>query len=210
MKVLVFDTETTGLPKEKNSSIYKTNEWPHILQLSYILYDTDKNQVLSLEDDIIKIDENIEIPLQSTAIHGITKEDTKNGINIKDALAKFQDCANISDLLVGHNVSFDKRMVLVEAIRNNIRLNLNETYCTMKNSVEICKIQAVNEKGETYLKYPKLEQLFWILFNRHIKNAHNAITDVLICLICFCKYELKKNILSDNRTIRAMYLANQR
>ena len=32
MKVLVFDTETSGLPTEKNASIYKTNVWPHIVQ----------------------------------------------------------------------------------------------------------------------------------------------------------------------------------
>ena len=38
MKVLVFDTETTGLPKGKNPSIYKTELWPHIIQLSYIVY----------------------------------------------------------------------------------------------------------------------------------------------------------------------------
>ena len=35
MKILVFDTETNGLP-EKNASIYDLNKWPHIIQLSYI------------------------------------------------------------------------------------------------------------------------------------------------------------------------------
>ena len=34
--ILVFDTETTGLPKGKNPSIYKTELWPHIIQLSYL------------------------------------------------------------------------------------------------------------------------------------------------------------------------------
>ena len=48
MKVLVFDTETTGLPQRdeygKSPSLYDTKKWPYIIQFSYILYDTDKNK----------------------------------------------------------------------------------------------------------------------------------------------------------------------
>jgi hypothetical protein len=39
MKVLVFDTETSGLPSERNSSILDTVKWPYILQLSFMVYD---------------------------------------------------------------------------------------------------------------------------------------------------------------------------
>jgi len=35
MKILVFDTETTGLP-ERSSSIKETDKWPYIIQISYI------------------------------------------------------------------------------------------------------------------------------------------------------------------------------
>ena len=41
MKVLVFDTETTGLPKERFASFKDTHLWPHIMQLSFMMYDTD-------------------------------------------------------------------------------------------------------------------------------------------------------------------------
>ena len=44
MKVLVFDTETTGLPTERNASITNMEAWPHIVQLSYILYDVDEKK----------------------------------------------------------------------------------------------------------------------------------------------------------------------
>ena len=50
MKVLVFDTETTGLPKD-NSNIYRTDMWPHVLQLSYLMYDTEKNKIITNQDD---------------------------------------------------------------------------------------------------------------------------------------------------------------
>ena len=72
MKVLVFDTETTGLPKKRNTSIYETDNWPYIVQLSYILYDTCNNYIIDMSDNIIKLDENICIPEESTKIHKIT------------------------------------------------------------------------------------------------------------------------------------------
>ena len=45
MRVLVFDTETTGLPTERNASIYHVDKWPYIIQLSYIIYCTGNPQV---------------------------------------------------------------------------------------------------------------------------------------------------------------------
>jgi DNA polymerase-3 subunit epsilon len=59
MKVLIFDTETSGLPTEKNPSIYATDKWPHILQLSYIVYDSETNNIVTVEDDYIKIDDDL-------------------------------------------------------------------------------------------------------------------------------------------------------
>ena len=40
MHVLIFDTETTGLP-EPDATIFQHNKWPHIIQLSYISYNTE-------------------------------------------------------------------------------------------------------------------------------------------------------------------------
>ena len=205
MKVLVFDTETTGLPKEKNASIYKTELWPHIIQLSYIVYCSDENNLLTVEDDYIKISDNVNIEEASQTIHQITREKlNKDGITINEALNKFNNWAEKCDLLVGHNVSFDKRMVIVEGIRNKIRMNIQDTYCTMKQSTEICKIEREFPDGTKYFKYPSLSELYKHLFNKIPKNTHNALIDILICMRCFCKIELNKDISRINRTIRVM------
>jgi DNA polymerase III epsilon subunit-like protein len=205
MKVLVFDTETTGLPKEKNASIYKTELWPHIIQLSYIVYCSDENNLLTVEDDYIKISDDVIIEEASQAIHQISREKlNKKGISIEKSLQKFNNWAEKCDLLVGHNVSFDKRMVMVEGIRNKIRMNIQDTYCTMKQSTEICKIEREFPDGTKYFKYPSLSELYEHLFNHTPKNTHNALIDILICMRCFCKIELKKDISRINRTIRFM------
>ena len=126
------------------------------------------------------------------------------GISIEQALEKFNKFSEMSDLLVGHNVSFDKRMVMVEGIRNKIRVNIHDTYCTMKNSVELCKIQRFWPNGDTYFKYPTLSELHNELFQKIPKNTHNALIDILICMRCFVKIELRKDICAINRTIRTM------
>ena len=80
MRILVFDTETTGFSPEKNE----------IVQLSYILYDLDKQTVLyatKLEDDIVNI--NGKIPKETSDVHGITKDMTLDKRPIKDHIDKF-------------------------------------------------------------------------------------------------------------------------
>ena len=37
MRVIVFDTETTGLPKTKVLTYGLLNLWPYIVQLSYLI-----------------------------------------------------------------------------------------------------------------------------------------------------------------------------
>ena len=57
MKILVFDTETTGL-QEKGASIYDKSRWPYIIQLSYILYDISNNSTF-IKNNYIKLDNSI-------------------------------------------------------------------------------------------------------------------------------------------------------
>jgi len=204
MKVLVFDTETSGLPVERNGSIYQSFNWPYIVQLSYMIYDSETNLLVGLENDYIDIPKDVIMDPESVKIHNITSEQLRNGINIVQALEKFNSHAEKVDLLVAHNVSFDKRMLMVEGIRNNIKVNITDTYCTMKNSINLCKIETTSRSGEKYFKYPRLSELYMKLFDIEPKNTHNALVDILICLRCFCKMELKLDVSEKNRTIRLM------
>ena len=88
MKILVFDTETTGLP-ERNVSIYDHHKWPHIIQLSYIFYDISNN-ISVIKDDYINIRQEIEITEGSYEKHRISREIlNEKGINIRVALQDF-------------------------------------------------------------------------------------------------------------------------
>ena len=109
MKVLVFDTETTGLP-QNNPSIYQTHLWPHVVQLSYMLYDTDKNKIIASDDYLIKIPKDVEISQESIDVHGITRRKVDNhGYKMNQILQIFQVCLDECDFIVAHNLQFDKK-----------------------------------------------------------------------------------------------------
>jgi len=198
MRVICFDTETTGLPESKYASIYDTHKWPYIIQLSFVVYDNSRDAaggIVEEYDEIIKVDESVNLTAKSIEIHGISREmSSERGIPVADALCAFKRALKSCDCCVGHNISFDKRILIVEAIRNKgfdpddnsyVQLPFKNEFCTMLNSVDICKIEKMWKDGKKYFKYPTLLELHNHLFHISPKNAHNSKVDVLICLRCY-------------------------
>ena len=211
MKVLVFDTETSGLPKERNPSIYDTDKWPHVMQVSYIIYNTETGEIDEKYDAYIKLNTWVIVDPVSEGIHGITREimETK-GIPIQEALVRVRDALGKVDICVGHNESFDKRFLIVEGIRNSIRKNFPADYCTMKNGKEVCKIDFTFSNGEKGFKFPKLMELYEHLFPGipAPQNLHNSFADTIITLKCYCKMAHDVNLSLDSREFRVLYREN--
>ena len=196
MKILIFDTETTGLP-ERNAAILSTHKWPYIVQLSYLIYDTDEHMVLDYIDRIIKLPPGISISKESEDIHKISDEISKSkGVDIKHELIEFNKQILNVDLIIAHNISFDKNIIMVECVRHKINYNFTKNnkripeYCTMKNSINLCKIVRHYKNGEQYYKFPKLMELHQHLFNSVPEGLHNSMIDVLACLRCYGKMKL--------------------
>tara|TARA_Y100000389_G_scaffold178212_1_gene191173 strand:- start:47 stop:697 length:651 start_codon:yes stop_codon:yes gene_type:complete len=211
MKVLVFDTETSNLPEKNTTNKYFpisfTTKWPHIMQLSAILYDTDKHRLLDQLDYVIKIGPNVVISNESLNIHGITRDRAEScGIDIKTALNLFKALMDKSDIIVGHNITFDKSMLSVEAFRNRMTIDFTpkSEYCTMKKSISTCKIEAVSKAGNTYYKFPKLIELYQFLFHETPHNLHNSFVDILICLRCYGKLNHNVDISDECRRVHLL------
>ena len=83
MKLLVFDTETNGLPKNINDSIFNSSSFPHMLQLSYILYETDNYTIIKSSNKYIK---NVTNNEDSFKINKISQTMIDNGNDIKSVL----------------------------------------------------------------------------------------------------------------------------
>lgn len=214
MKFLVFDTETTGLPKTKFISPSTLNLWPHIVQFSYIIYDSSLNDITESRDCIIKLPENILIPEDSSKIHGITNNIShQKGVNINNVLNDFFYHLKNVDKLIGHNIEFDINMIKIELLRiindkdsfyeknklykQNLHyiLNYKNIICTLKDSINYCNIQSIDKFGKPYLKYPKLIELHEKLFDKSPNNLHNSFNDILVTLRCFMKLKFDIDLL---------------
>ena len=210
MLTLVVDTETTGLPP-KNVTIYETLNWPHIIQMSWVIYDDTNDQIVEEKDYIIQLGSNIPISDKSIELHGITREiSIASGVQIDLVLFDFNVACQKCSRIVGHNLDFDIKMIKVESIRSRIH-NVwisNDKYCTMLNGTSICRIEMAwsgNPNVKTY-KYPKLIELHETLFpGEAVENAHNSKADVDMCLRCYVKMTKDYDLLLHNAAFRDTY-----
>lgn len=171
MKFLFFDTETMGLPKNYKASYTDTDNWPQIVQLSWLL--SEDQSLLKQSDNIVKV--TIPIPEESSRIHGITNEiAAAKGRPIVEILGEFLNDVTEADVLVGHNLSFDLAVLQSELVRAQMNPELNKKmFCTMKSAVDYCQLP-----GRYGFKWPRLEELYSICFKEKLENAHNALVDV--------------------------------
>ena len=216
MKFLVFDTETTGLPKTKFISPTTLKLWPHIVQFSYIIYDSSLNDITESRDCVIKLPEDILIPEDSSKIHGITNDIShQKGVNINNVLDDFFYHLKNVDKLIGHNIEFDINMLKIELLRTindkdilyeqnklckqNLHYlsNYKNITCTLKDSITYCNIQSIDKFGKPYLKYPKLIELHEKLFDKSPNNLHNSFNDILVTLRCFMKLKYDVDLLDN-------------
>ncbi len=116
--------------------------------------------------------------------HGITLERAnKEAVDIIDVLKEYKnDIEQYCSKLVSHNLDFDKHVIKSEFIRHDMIINDIGEYCTMKNTIDYCKITP-KVRGE--YKWPKLEQLYNKCFNEELQNAHNSYYDVENCAKCY-------------------------
>lgn len=183
---LFFDTETTGLPKRWNAPVTDLENWPRLVQLAWMMYDTN-GQLLECGDALV-IPEGFVIPPEASQVHGITTAIAREkGRPLQEVMEQFAEKIDQAYALVGHNISFDECIVGAEfeRLRMMTSLFLKPKYCTMKSSTDYCKLP-----GKKGFKSPRLAELHRILFGKDFDNAHNALADVEATARCF--WELRK------------------
>lgn len=220
MKLLVFDTETTGLIKTSINAD-TLNLLPIIVQFSYIIYDTEEQDITVSRDHIIKVPEGVIIPEESIQFHKITnKISAEKGVPLNDVLNEFFVHLKTVDTLIGHNIEFDINMIKIELLRyiNNSSVlgdhltlckqnlhyltNYQNVYCTLKSTIQFCNITSISKMGKPYLKFPKLVELHEKLFNTVPKNLHNSFNDILVTLRCFMKFKYEVDLLETCETFK--------
>jgi len=181
---LIFDTETTGLPRNWNAPITDTDNWPRCIQIAWQLHDAYGN-LIEHQDYLVK-PEGFNIPYDAERIHGISTElADEQGITLLEVLEKFNIALSKSKFIVGQNIGFDVNIMGCEFHRLGVESRLSQMpvldTCT-EITAELLKLPG--GRGGKF-KLPSLTELHQYLFGEPFSEAHNATADVEATTRCF-------------------------
>lgn len=181
---IIFDTETTGLPRDWNAPVTDSDNWPRMVQLAWQLHD-EFGGLISRSNFIVRPD-GFDIPFNASKIHGITTERAqREGVPLNEVLEAFDVDFKKSKYAVGHNVGFDINIVSAELHRDAREyedLQKMAVLDTKDLSVDYCALPG--GKGGKF-KWPTLTELHQKLFGEPFGDAHDAAYDVDATARCF-------------------------
>ncbi len=204
---LVFDTETTGLPKRWDAPISDTDNWPRCIQIAWQLHDAMGN-CIEHQDYLVK-PEGFNIPYDAEKIHGISTElADHDGITLEEVLEKFNIALSKTKFVVGQNVGFDVNIMGAEFYRLGLENDLQNLpvldTCT-ETTAELCKIPG--GRGGKF-KLPTLTELHEHLFGVAFGEAHNATADVEATTRCFLELIRKQIFTLEELDVQPDYFQN--
>jgi DNA polymerase III epsilon subunit-like protein len=192
MRALFFDTETTGLPKERNKPASAgPNNWPEPVSISWAL--TDGSKIVRAKSYIIQPN-GWEIPQDSIRIHGITQQMAiQDGVDLRHVLGEFIRDLLQADIVIAHNIEFDKNVIVAAALyhcRDDVALKWPKyEFCSCESSRTICKLPTYKPTFSGIYKAPKLTELYAHAFKNPPPDIllHTSLGDVLVLIAAFFK-----------------------
>lgn len=184
--VLIFDTETTGLPEFLNKNYHPPKNFDkydnsRIIEIGYRILSQENNELLVQFQSCINFEG---MDIKNSHIHGVSNEMALAGMSILDLLNEIEnDMKNYNvKRIVAHNIDFDMNILLSECYRYNkeglASLLLScETFCTMK-------------RGKIFMdfyKNPKLIELYNFVYRNNAPpfKEHSAMSDCIACEKCY-------------------------
>jgi DNA polymerase-3 subunit epsilon len=171
MRVMGLDVETTGLPEFGRDHPADGPGQPRVCSIAAGLYDEAPDKPLRLLDTLI-VPDGWNIGEDTRAIHGLTDERcAAEGRAIADVLAEVNAMMDEADMIVGHNVSFDLKLLRGELRRagHYDRYGEHPYFCTMW----------LTKKAFGLKKTPKLTEAVQLALGVDHPSAHRALTDMM-------------------------------
>lgn len=186
MKAVLFDTETSGLVRNRT---LKLDSQPEIIEFYACVCDLKKGRIIKEYDTLIKPAKPLldkPLPGDKKTITEITGIDNKMLEKSKPFSAHIKAIASIlsaAPVVIAHNASFDREMVEIELERCGIKdFKWPKLICTVEQTIHI--------KGFRL----SMSNLHQELFGEPFTGAHRAKADVAALLRC-CMELHKRDVL---------------
>ena len=178
-KVLILDTETTGLDENKDE----------VIEIGCILFHVSSRSVLSQVSFLFPVKTN-----EAEHINGISAEVTNIDQPWQDGLNFFLKLVDYSDLIVAHNVEFDRKW-----FGKGILPKLEKNW--------ICSLEDINWSFQKSLKTrPSVTDLA-LSFSIPVWNLHRALSDCFYISEVFKKCNNLEELLLKATEPRSLYKA---
>jgi DNA polymerase-3 subunit epsilon len=211
LTILLLDTETNGLPKNRFAPPSDYDAYPAILQLSWAIYTIEGSRLTSVKSrDIgVRLESGIPWDAGAAKIHGLTELEARQGTSANDALTELAAALRAVDVVVAHNMAFDKPVIRAAGYRTGLRqlwpTNIKEL-CTMKATKDLVQIPATAAQAKYAdlgpYKSPKLNELYAWLYGHvyDISGAtlHNAKSDTHCLAQCIAGLLRKGHLVASD------------
>lgn len=198
-KLTKNDSEKTILNENKNNLIFvldfetdgliKNDIYPNAIQVSWQIMD-ENGKIIKKQTELIN--SNFNINSDVFKINRINPEIIiKLGKPISEVLQNiYYDLIHCS-AICAHNLNFDLAILKNEFKKNHIDFDFDKIkkICTMQWGYEKLKTTE-----NTNPKFPKLTEIYKILFDFEINQMHNSQSDVSILSKCLRELLLRKDI----------------
>ena len=168
--IMALDTETTGLPMNTfQPQRLEYFQSARLINLGYTIQTKDR---IIKEVDFLIRPKDFHVP--PNQISGITQEEVDlKGISLENCFTQLKQDLTQVDLVVAHNLQFDRSILLSEAYRigDDSLIQLLQqipNYCTM-----------IHGKGL------KLSTLYQNLCGETVNQNHRALEDARLCARCY-------------------------
>ena len=195
LTVLLLDTETNGLPKNRYAPISEPGAYPAILQMSWSIFEIEGRTLRSVatRDIGIALHPSEAWDTGAAKIHGLSEIEARGGTPAVSALLELRTALQAVDVVIAHNLSFDKSVIraagYTEAGRHpdnaaDLRSiwpqpsqNEIKEFCTMKSTRDLVRIPATAKQAQYAdlgrFKAPKLNELYAWLYG-HVYDISGA------------------------------------
>ena len=206
-RILLLDTETNGLPKNRYAPSSEPGVWPAILQLSWAIYRVEAGGSLirqTSQDVGVSLDPGIPWDAGAAKIHGLSEYEGRNGTPAITVLTELAAALRTVDVVVAHNLDFDKSVIRAAGYAVGIRdlWPPIKELCTMRASTDVVRLPPTAKQAAyniSQFKSPRLSELFEWLFNATFDISgsvlHSAKGDVHCLAMCVGEL-LRRGLLS--------------
>jgi DNA polymerase-3 subunit alpha len=182
LRILLLDTETNGLPRNRFAPISLAGNWPAILQLSWGVYELapDGRTLHTGEkrDIGLALDPAIAWDTGAAAIHGISEMEARRGTSPARAFTEFAEVLRRVDVVIAHNLAFDKPVIRAAAYAVGLKdvwpVAGPQEFCTMEATRGILRLPMPSAPTGGRFKAPRLNELYTWLYG-HVYDMSGAV-----------------------------------